>query len=275
MKIGIIGLGLMGGSMALALKKNSLAKKIYGYDLSITNCEDALDLNLVDEIVSFKELLELDVIFLAIPVEGIIKVLPNLKNVNKNCTIIDLGSTKEKIVKSIPKEIRKNFVPAHPMAGRETNGPKSAIDNLYEKANVVLCDVEECEKSHLEKAKNIFRKIGMRIIYMDSHSHDRHAAFISHMPHIVSYALANCVMKQEDPKSILALAVGGFKSMSRIAKSSPEMWSDVSKQNRENLLETIDAFSKELEIAKKLIEKEEWESLKEWMRDATRLHRFI
>ncbi len=275
MKIGIIGLGLMGGSLGLALRKIKLVSKIYGFDHNLTHCEEALRLGLVDEIISFGEIKECDVIFLAIPVEAIIKTLKNLEDISPSTTVIDLGSTKEKIVKSTPERIRKNFIPAHPMAGTEKFGPSAAIEGLYQDKVVVLCDMEDSGDLHKNRAIQIFSHIGMKIVFMNSKNHDVHASFISHLPHALSYALANSVMKQEDPKNILLLAGGGFKDMSRIAKSSPQMWTDIFKQNRDNLLKSIEVFEKELKKSKEMIEKEQWKELEEWMSKATTLHNIL
>lgn len=275
MKIGIVGLGLMGGSLGLDLRKTKIISKIVGYDHNISHCKEALRLNLVDEIVSFDELKKCDMIFLAIPVEAIIKTLENLKDIPKNCTVVDLGSTKEKIIESIPKQIRENVIAAHPMAGTENFGPSAAIEDLYHDNIVVLCNVEENKEIHKNRAIEIFSHIGMKIVFMDAKEHDKHAAFISHMPHAVSYALANAVMGQEDPQSILILAAGGFKGMSRIAKSSPRMWSDIFKQNRKNLLEALKFFQQELNLAYELIENEKWNELEKWMQEGREIHKIL
>ncbi len=275
MQVGIVGLGLMGGSLALDLKKHNLATTIVGYDRNPKHCTQALELGLVDRIVAFEELKKCDVIFLAIPVEGIIAALQELQDISPHTTIIDLGSTKERIVASCPPTIRKNFVAAHPMTGTEYSGPLAAFEGLYYDKIVVLCNTEENEPLHKERAENIFVAIGMQIVYMDAKEHDLHAAYISHLPHAISYALANSVLKQEDPKSILILAAGGFRDMSRLAKSSPTMWSDIFKQNKANLLISLEVFKKELRYAKELIEEERWEELKEWMQNATTLHQIF
>jgi len=280
MKIGIIGLGLMGGSFALAIKKKFKQRderlEIIGLDHNDQHCLEALELKIADKITDdIHDLLNLDLIVLAIPVNGILKILPELKEASKETTIVDFGSTKEMIVKSIPKEIRANFVASHPMAGTENFGPSAADRKLYRGKVVVLCDTEANDKYHLKKAKNIFRDIGMKIFYMNAKDHDKHAAYISHMPHAVSYALANTVLAQENPKEILAMAGGGFKSMSRIAKSSPNMWIDIFKQNKDNLLNAVDDISKELETFKSLTQNEEWEKLREWILKANKLHEII
>ncbi|PID48163.1 MAG: prephenate dehydrogenase [Proteobacteria bacterium] len=275
MKIGIVGLGLMGGSLGLALKHTKLVSSICGYDYNLTHCKEALELGLVSEIVSFEEIKQCDVIVLAIPVEGIIKALKSLEDVDQNTTIIDLGSTKEQIINSVPKKIRKNFVAGHPMAGTEKFGPKAAIEGLYDNAVMVFCNLESSGDLHKQRAIQLFSHIGMKVFFMDATNHDRHASFISHLPHALSYALARSVMNQEDPKSILILAGGGFEDMSRIAKSSPRMWSDIFKQNKNNLLKSIDVFQEELEYSKKLIKDEKWDELSSWMHEATKLHNIL
>ncbi|NPA51040.1 MAG: prephenate dehydrogenase [Epsilonproteobacteria bacterium] len=275
MRVGVIGLGLMGGSFALALKKEYRNRKIeiIGMDHNEKHCLKALELNIADKITDeIKDLYEVDLIVLAIPVEPMIKIIKELEGVSKNTTIIDFGSTKEKIVKSIPNKIRGNFVASHPMTGTEKAGPLAADKNLYRGKVVVICDSEQNTPYHLNKAKSIYKDLGMKIIYMDAKEHDRHAAFISHMPHAVSFALANSVMAQEDPKAIIALAGGGFKDMSRIAKSSPNMWIDIFKQNKENLLEAIEAFDKELQNYKESIKNEKWDEVRDLILKANRLH---
>ncbi|MGD9595395.1 prephenate dehydrogenase [Wolinella succinogenes] len=275
MQAGIIGLGLMGGSMGLALKETKMFKTVVGMDASPIHTQQALFLGLVDECVTMEEIRECDVIFLAIPVDSIIETLQKLPPLAPHVTVIDLGSTKKKIVESVPSSIRRNFVPAHPMCGTENFGPKAAFKELYQNRIVVLTDIEGSGEFQRALAKEIFIRIGMNIVKMDSASHDRHAAFISHLPHIISYALANTVLSQEDPQSILALAAGGFRDMSRIAQSSARMWTDVSKQNKEELLQTIDFFGKEMILAERLIKEERWEELYEWMEKANTLHHIL
>jgi len=272
-KIGIIGLGLMGGSLSLALKKTSENYYFIGLDHNKEHCTQALSLGLVDEIVQTLEAIKsCDIIILTIPVDGIIAVANQLGTLNEKCTVIDLGSTKEKISESIPEKLRKNFVTAHPMTGTEKFGPTAAIDDLYEGKVVVLCDMERSGTHQQEVAKKLFSDIKMNLVFMGAKEHDRHAAFISHMPHALSYALANSVMKQEDPESIIALAGGGFRDMSRIAKSSPKMWEDIFRQNKTNLLEAIEAFETELKECRHMVENEEWKTLNQWMGEANTLH---
>ena len=276
MNIGIIGLGLMGGSLGLALKKFPEKYTLIGYDHNPTHQKEALRLQLVDEISSdFNTIKACDVIILTIPVDAIIATTQNLIDVHSQCTIIDFGSSKEKISNAIPDTIRPNFVTAHPMTGTEKFGPQAAIEELYSEKTMVICDIEKNAEYQKGVALTLFKDIEAKIVFMDTKEHDRHAAFISHMPHAVSYAIAQSVMKQEDPKSILALAGGGFKSMSRIAKSSPNMWEDIFRQNKSNLLASIEAFNHEMQLCQQLIEEERWNELHQWMSEANKLHEIL
>ena len=276
MNIGIIGLGLMGGSLAKAVKRYGISKKVYGFTNSEKNKKEIEELGLVDELVDLETLKKVsDVIILSIPVDAIISMFPNFLDINEKTTIIDMGSTKEYIVKNIPPKIRKNFIAAHPMTGTEKNGPNATIDNLYEGKTVVLCDLEDNANIHVNKAFKIFQEIGMRIVVMNSHEHDVNACYISHLPHLISFGLANTVMSHQNPKEIIALAAGGFKDMSRIAKSSPRMWGDIFKQNRENMLESIKSFEDQMNEAKKMIEEERYEDLENWMKKANSLHEIL
>ncbi len=266
----------MGGSIAKAVKKYAIAKNVYGYARNEQTAKEIKELNLVDKLMSLEELKKnSDVIILAIPVDSIISMFDDLKDVPQNTTIMDLGSTKEFIVKNIPKEIRKNFIAAHPMTGTEKFGPKSAMDGLYEGKTVVLCDLEENDELHKNRAIKIFQDIGMRLVFMKASDHDIHACYMSHLPHAISYSLANTVMNHEDPRSIIALAAGGFKDMSRIAKSSPNMWIDIFKQNRENLLDSIDLFEVHMKKVRQMVENEDYEELNKWMKKANSLHEIL
>ncbi|HIP17781.1 MAG TPA: prephenate dehydrogenase [Sulfurovum sp.] len=272
-KIGIIGLGLMGGSFSLALQETSDAYHFVGLDHNKGHCEEALALGLVDEVVqTLDEIKHCDVIILTIPVDGIIAIAKQLSHLDPNCTIIDFGSTKKKISDAIPKDIRENFVTAHPMTGTEKFGPSAALKNLYKGKVVVLCDMERSGQHQKEVAEKLFHSIQMNLVLMGAEEHDRHAAFISHMPHALAYALANAVMNQEAATSIVALAGGGFKDMSRIAKSSPNMWEDIFRQNKSNMLEAMYTFQSELKKCQKMIENDEWDTLNTWMKEANELH---
>jgi len=275
MVCGIVGLGLMGGSFGLAMRDHF--QKIIGIDHNLKHQEDAIKLGLVDEIGNFEDLKEADVIILAIPIRGIIESLKKLAKLplKKDAVIIDFGSTKESIIKECPKNIRKNLVASHPMAGTEYSGPQAAIADLYYNKIMVVCNVEDSGKEQVKRAFEIFETLGMKIKKMDAAEHDRHAAFISHMPHIVSFSIANSVLKQEDKDHIVTLAAGGFRDMSRLAKSNPQMWVDIFKENKQNLLDSIEAFKSELKKAKEMIENEQWEELKDWMATGNELHKIM
>lgn len=272
MNVAIVGLGLMGGSLALSLKKLDFIDTIVGSDHNLEHQKTALELKLVDKIVTFEETKNYDVIFLSIPVNGIIASLKELVDVNEKTTIIDLGSTKGKIVASVPSVIRENFVAAHPMTGTENFGPSAAVEGLYDEQVVVLCDLEDSGEHQRKVARKIFKALGMKKYFMKSNEHDRHAAFISHMPHAISYSIANTVMKQENKHNILALAAGGFRSMSRLAKSSPDMWEDIFKQNKSNLLEAIELFENELSHLKENIQNDNWSKVHKDISDGNKLH---
>lgn len=276
-KVGIVGLGLMGGSMGLALKKTRQFKRVLGFDNNPLHSQQALNLGLVDECVSVEEILCCEVIFLCVPIEGIIDFLVSLKSVKlpKNSTIIDVGGAKVEILKAIPKHLRAHFVGAHPMCGTEHFGPSAAFDSLYENAIVIFTDSEESGAYQVEVAKDLFISIGMKILKMSAKEHDKHIALISHMPHILSYALANTTLARENPQMILALIGGGFRSMSRISKSSPKMWKDIFKYNKHNVLNAMKYFEIQFDKARALIENDDWEGLEAFMAEANSLQKFL
>ncbi len=272
LKFGIVGLGLMGGSFAKVVKKYGLSSEAVGYDHNISHQEQAIELGLVEKIVELDELLKCDMIVLCIPVDAILSFMPVLENISQDTTIIDFGSTKKLIVDNIPQKIKKNFVPAHPMTGTEKFGPSAAIDGLYEGKTIVLCDLDNCDELHKNRVLNIFNSIAMRIVNMDSNTHDIHACYISHLPHAISFGLANTVMSHEDPQNIITLAAGGFKDMSRIAKSSPNMWADIFRQNRENMINALDIYENHMKDIKQMLKDEDYESIHKWMEKANTLH---
>jgi prephenate dehydrogenase len=272
LKFGIVGLGLMGGSFAKVVKKYNLSSIVVGYDHNKEHQKQALALNLVERIVDIDELLNCDVVVLCIPVNAIIKFMPTLEGISSNTTVMDFGSTKKLIVDNIPSSIRKNFVPAHPMTGTEKFGPSAAIDELYEGKTIVLCDLDICDVLHKQRVLDIFNAIAMRIVEMDSSTHDIHACYISHLPHAISYGLANTVMSHEDPQDIVTLAAGGFKDMSRIAQSSSLMWTDIFKQNRENLIKSLYIYEEQMKDMRTMLEDEDYESIGAWMDKANSLH---
>lgn len=276
MKVGIIGLGLMGGSLGLALKEEKLISCVSGCDANPIHAQKALDLGLVHEILTLDEMKQkCDIIFLAIPVEAIIKIVQNLTDISENTTIIDLGSTKQRIIEAVPPQIRKNFIPAHPMAGTEYSGPEAAFKSLYSGAVVVVCDFEESSEKHVKRSVELFSHLGMKIVFMDAAEHDHHVGLISHLPHAIAFSLASGVLKQEDRRHIMALGGPTFRGMIRVAKSSPVMWSDIFKQNKENIIGSIEMFKDELSVCEKLVKEERWEELHEWMSSARKIREIL
>lgn len=277
MKVAIIGLGLMGGSLGLCLRENKLIKRVFGYDIDKENAKEALNLGLVDELMDFDlaQLAKCDIIVLATPVDAIITLLNELKQIPANTTIIELGSTKRAIIENTPQSLKSHTIYAHPMVGTENSGAKAAFKELYDGAVCVLCDSEVADDLHQKRAVEIFSHLRMKIVFMDSISHDHHAAIISHLPHAISFALANFVMKEEDKRNIVHLAGGSFRGMSRIAKSSPAMWESIFAQNKQNLIQSIEHFQKELEFCKQMIEKDDKNALTAWMKAANALREIL
>jgi prephenate dehydrogenase len=273
MNIGIVGLGLMGGSLALSLQKLPFVSSVVGSDHNLEHQTIALARGLVHAIVPFELLKErCDVIFFAVPVDGVIRLLNECVDLaGSDTTLIDLGSTKALIVQAVPQAIRKNFVAAHPMTGTEQFGPNAAVEGLYTDKVLVMCDLEHSGEIQRATALKLFRAINMQIHTMGADQHDRHAAFISHMPHVISYALANTVLAQEEKENILTLAAGGFRSMSRLAQSSPNMWEDIFRQNRENVLGAVELFELELSALKEALLAEDYTSLHSEMKNANKL----
>lgn len=275
MKAGIVGLGLMGGSLGLALKETKIFTQIVGDDINLVHRRQAVYLGLVDECVDRQEIFDCDVVFLCTPVDSIVDIIKHIDKVKDKQIIIDFGGTKKEIIASIPPQWRENFVSMHPMCGTENFGPKAAFKELYKHNIMIFVDIDKSGKYQLDFARNMCNKLGMNIVKMDSTSHDRHTAFVSHMPHILSYALVNTVLKQENPQDIVAIAGGGFRSMSRISKSSGTMWSAIAKQNKNEILQSIDRFLDELNLAIQFIKNDDFEALKLWMDNANKLREIL
>ena len=260
MRICIIGLGLIGGSFALAIRKHSLAERIFGVDASPRNAEKALELGLVDELTTFDRATEVaDMVVLATPVDVIPQLAIKLLNrVNDNQTVVDLGSTKEELCEIISQHPRRaRFVAAHPMWGTEHSGPEAAVEGAFAGCNTVLCEVEQSDEKAVAEVEHIFTKIGMKIMRMSPAQHDTHAAYVSHISHITSFILATTVLEKErESDTILNLAGGGFESTVRLAKSSPDMWITILTQNKYNVLDVLREYIHQLEIFRKALEKD-------------------
>lgn len=275
MKVGIVGLGLIGGSLGISLRENKLIDIVCGYDINKEFEQIALEKKLVDKIIDFEKIKQCDVIFLAIPVDAIISILKDLEDVTQDCTIIELGSTKQELIKNLSINLKSHFIAAHPMAGTENSGPNAAVKDLYKNAVCILCDIENATHLHQKRAIEIFFDLGMKLVFMDSISHDHHTAIISHLPHVISFSLANFVMKEENKKNIAHLGGPSFKDMCRIAKSNPKMWSGIFQQNKQNLLNCIALFQKELQECKEMIEKSDAHELQAWIKDANKLREIL
>ena len=269
MKVGIIGLGLIGGSIALKLKDLFDKLTIYGYDIDHNSISYSIKNKIIDAKYDEDLLNELDYIFLAIPVESIKNKLQNyLDKISEKTLIIDLGSTKFQICNSVKDhKKRKNYLATHPIAGTEFSGPGSATKDLFKNKVMILCDTEKTDSNLLSNAKKIIKSIGMIIKSMDSKEHDRHIAYVSHLSHISSFILGKTVMDKEDGEhAICNMAGSGFESTVRLAKSSPEMWSSIFVENKKNIIESLDEYISNINNFKKLIEMSDKETLNKEMR---------
>jgi prephenate dehydrogenase len=274
----IVGVGLIGGSLALKCRKNGLANRIVGVDNNQEHGREAIELGLVDEMMGLDEaILMADVIVLAVPVGVLSALLPYVLDRVTNQVVIDMGSTKSQlatIVKDHPR--RGRFVASHPMWGTEYSGPGAAVENAFEDKAVIVCDTIESDPDALAMATEIFNSLKMRIIEMGSNDHDLHAAYVSHISHITSFALANTVLeKEKEDDAIFEMASAGFESTVRLAKSSPEMWTPILMQNRENILDVLNEHITQLRKFKSCLEKENWEYLNELMSKANQIRRII
>jgi prephenate dehydrogenase len=276
--IAVIGLGLIGGSLAIRLREKGLAGQILGVDASETHAALAIERGLVDRIATLEEAIEAaDVIALATPVDVLRALLPRVLDRVDRQIVFDLGSTKADltaVVAGHPK--RGRFVATHPMWGTEYSGPAAAVSGAFEGKTVILCDVEDSDPDALDWARNMYATIGMRISEMDAESHDIHAAYVSHISHITSFALANTVLEKErEDDAIFGMASAGFESTVRLAKSNADMWVPIFRQNRENVLDVLNEHISQLRKFKSCLEKENWEYLHELIRDANRIRRII
>ncbi|BEV06476.1 prephenate dehydrogenase [Chryseobacterium gambrini] len=275
MRISIIGVGLIGGSMALKLKQKGIADFIYGIDNSNDHLNEALELKIIDAKVDLEYgIKNSDLVILAIPVDAARKLLPNILDlISEHQTVMDAGSTKAGIVNAVknhPK--RSRFVAFHPMWGTENNGPKSAVSESFSGKAGVICDKEESAEDALQLVEKIVESLDMHLIYMNAEDHDVHTAYISHISHITSYALANTVLeKEKEEETIFQLASSGFSSTVRLAKSHPEMWVPIFRQNKENVLDVLNEHIAQLRKFKAALEKENFEYLEELISNANKI----
>ncbi len=276
--IAIIGTGLIGGSLAIALKEGGIATKIIGVESNPGHRQKALDLLLIDEACELEEAIsKCDIAILAVPVDVATKMLGSILDKIDKQVVIDVGSTKGAICEIASKNKKRNrFVATHPMWGTEYKGPESAVKGAFTDKAVVICNKAESDADALEFTENMYRKLGMHLIYMDAVPHDVHAAYVSHISHITSFALANTVLEKErEEDAIFELASGGFESTVRLAKSNPAMWVPVFEQNRENVLDVLNEHISQLRKFKSCLEKENYEYLTELIENANKISKIL
>jgi prephenate dehydrogenase len=278
MTVTIVGVGLIGGSLALALKEKGLAQKVIGVEADPAHQQKALELGLVDEIMELDEALKsCDLIVLATPVNAVVTLLPELLNKIEKQIIMDVGSTKDSIMEAVkghPK--RGRFVATHPMWGTEHSGPGAAEKGAFAEKATVICDREKTDNDAVEIVENIYRQLGMHLVYMNGEEHDVHVAYVSHISHITSFALANTVLEKErEEDAIFELASAGFESTVRLAKSNPHTWASIFMQNRENVLDVLNEHITQLRKFKACLEKENYEYLEELMVNANKIKKVL
>lgn len=249
MNVTVIGLGLIGGSIAKDLRKSGFATAIIGVDSNSTHGEKAKRIGLVDQVLPLEAAVgKADLVVIAIPVDKIKLLLPQVLDlVSDRTTVADMGSTKKElcdVVENHPK--RRNYVPAHPMSGTENSGPDAALEGLFSNKIAIICDHEKSGPQHLALIEKMFQSMGMDIAYMSADEQDHSTAFISHLPHAAAYALANAVQDKEDRSIIFDLASGGFRSTVRLAKSAPSMWGPIFQQNKSYVVESLEVYIKHL-----------------------------
>ncbi|TXE06842.1 prephenate dehydrogenase [Gelidibacter salicanalis] len=274
----IIGVGLIGGSLALDIKKHDASIKVFGIDHNDAHLEEALQLKVIDAKATYEDLKKADLVILSIPVDAAVKEISEVLNsVSDDTLVMDVGSTKAEICKAIdqhPK--RRNFLATHPIAGTEFSGPKAAIQGLYKNKTNIICEVEKTAFKLQERALQIFSDIGMRIRYMNPEAHDKHIAYVSHLSHISAFMLGKTVIdKEKNERDIFDMAGSGFASTVRLAKSSPEMWTPIFKQNKANVLETLDEYISNLSKFRALMHEDDFEAIYSEMKDTNHIKEIL
>jgi len=283
MKVGIIGIGLIGGSMAIDLKRKGFAQDVLGVEAEPLNSAAAQKIGLVDKVVSLQECVEeSDLVVLAVPVGAAVKMLPDILDIfaSQNAVekvVIDVCSTKEHLARAVKyHKARKQYVASHPMAGTEYSGPWAAMPGLFDGHACIICDAEESSPNAVQTIERLYDTLNMRTIYMNSSNHDVHTAYVSHISHVTSFALALTVLdKEKDEKHIFDLASGGFSSTVRLAKSSPDMWIPILTQNRDNVLQVMDTYIDKMNAFRKAIAEGDEDAVRTLIEDANRIRRII
>ncbi len=283
MVLGVIGLGLIGGSMAIDLKRRGYAHKVLGVESEPVNAEAALRIGLCDEVVSFEDCVRRsDIIVIAVPVGTAVKMLPQVLDIfseegNGGKIVIDTCSTKSQIVRVAHyHQMRGRFVATHPMAGTEYSGPWAAMPNLFDGRACIFANSEESDPQALKVVEDLYDALNMRPIYMNADNHDVHTAYVSHISHVTSFALALTVLdKEQDEKHIFDLASGGFSSTVRLAKSSSDMWVPILTQNRDNVLRVIDTYLEKMKDFRDAIADYDEARIEELIQEANRIKKII
>ncbi len=278
MNIFIIGTGLIGGSFALDIQQEYSEAIVYGIDKNPSHLKEAKELGVIHKEATFDELSKADIVFVTIPVDTALSVLPKvLDAIHDNALVIDVGSTKQRICEVVKNHAkRRNFLASHPIAGTEFSGPKAALIGLYKEKTNIICEVEKTAFKLQEKAMNIFSKIGMRIRYMDPVSHDKHIAYVSHLSHISSFMLGKTVIeKEKNERDIFDMAGSGFESTVRLAKSSPAMWTPIFKQNKTNVIETLEEYIENLQKFKTLMQEDQFDKVFDEMQNTNHIKNIL
>ncbi len=278
MNIAIVGVGLIGGSIGIRLKETQFCENLIGVDKSETNQKKALQLGLVDEFRSLEDALaNCKVIILTIPVDAIMVLLPQILDKVTDQVIIDMGSTKTNILNLISDHPnRGRYVAAHPMAGTEYSGPEAAIPNLFKDKMMVYVEAFKSDEDAFELADSITEQLEMKTSFMTADEHDMHTAYVSHISHLTSFALALTVLEKEKSQGrIFELAGSGFQSTVRLAKSSPDMWTPIFKQNRSNVLEVLEEHIKQLQHIYDKIDSEDYDAVHKWIKKSNKIKRII
>tara|TARA_B100000767_G_scaffold164011_1_gene153742 strand:+ start:5781 stop:6635 length:855 start_codon:yes stop_codon:yes gene_type:complete len=274
MKIYVIGIGLIGGSMGLDLKETQSDIEIIGIDTNKINLENAISLGIIDRSGSLESIAQADRVILSIPVKESMQLLPDLLDrLHADALLWDVGSTKEQLCKFISSHPKRDqFLAAHPIAGNEFSGPQAAQRGLFKGKPQILCESSKTRPDLLLWAKQTFRQMGMYLRFMEAEAHDKHMAYVSHLSHISSFMLGKTVLeKEEDENNIFDLAGSGFESTVRLAKSSPAMWTPIFEQNKENVIETLDSYIQNLENFKSLLANDDYEALFQEMKNTNQL----
>jgi prephenate dehydrogenase len=275
----IVGVGLISGSFSLALKERALVKKVIGVSRTEASAQKAIELGLIDEALPLEEAVkQADLIYVAIPVDSTIGVMQQVMDMVTDKQIVaDAGSTKHALCSALDNHpMRRRFVATHPMWGTEYSGPEAAVRNAVVGRSCVICEKEKSDAAAVETVEEVYRQLGMHLVYMDADSHDMHTAYISHISHITSFALANTVLeKEKEEDTIFELAGGGFESTVRLAKSNPAMWVPIFKQNRENVLDVLNEHITQLRKFKACLEKENYAYLQELIEQANKIKRIL